>query len=78
MQNLKSSNFWDTMPPSMAKVNQHLEGTYCLHLQCQGVSKARNHHEAGNRVFLAAYDLFSRMTDDFQLHSIISQKIVPF
>jgi hypothetical protein len=53
------------MPPSVVKVNQHLGGPYCLHLQCQGVGQARNQHEACSRVMLAAYDLFSKMTADF-------------
>jgi hypothetical protein len=55
------------MPPSVVKVNQHLGGPHCLHFQCQGVSQARNQHEAGSRVLLVAYDLFSKMTADFHL-----------
>jgi hypothetical protein len=46
---MKSSIFWDTMAYSPVKVSQHFRGTYCLHLQGQTKSQARNQHEAGSK-----------------------------
>jgi hypothetical protein len=39
----------DIAPCRPAKVDRRFGGTYCLHLQGQKVSHARNHHEAGSK-----------------------------
>jgi hypothetical protein len=39
---MKRSVVWDTMPCSPLKIDQHFIGTFCLHLQAQGISQARN------------------------------------
>jgi hypothetical protein len=43
---LKSAIFWDIMPCSLLKVNSCFRGTYCFHLQCWRISRARNQCES--------------------------------
>jgi hypothetical protein len=45
----KSTNFWGVTPCSMVEVHQCFWGTYCLHLQGQRVSQARNQQEADGK-----------------------------
>jgi hypothetical protein len=40
---------WGIIPYSQPKINQHLGGTYCTHIQGRTVSQARNQHEAGSK-----------------------------
>jgi hypothetical protein len=44
---MNSSIFWDIMPCSLVKDNQHFGGTYHIHLQGWRVSQARNQHGVG-------------------------------
>jgi hypothetical protein len=46
---MKSSSFWNITSCSQQKVNQHSRGTYCLNLQGQRVSQARNQHEKDSK-----------------------------
>lgn len=45
---IKNSVFRDTTPRSEMRENRCLGGTYSLHFQGKGVSKARNQHGAGS------------------------------
>jgi hypothetical protein len=47
MTALKNAVFWDVMPCSVVEV--FLGTVYCLHLQGQRVSQARNQEEASSR-----------------------------
>jgi hypothetical protein len=43
---MKSYLFWDITPCSPLKVNRRFGGTYRLHLQGRGMSRARNQRES--------------------------------
>jgi hypothetical protein len=46
---MKGPLFWDTMPCSTLKVNQHFRGICFLNLQGQRISQSWNHHEARSK-----------------------------
>jgi hypothetical protein len=49
---MKSTIFWAIMLCSALKDNRHFVGTYCLHLQGQGISRARNQRESMPPAFI--------------------------
>jgi hypothetical protein len=55
---LKSTVFWVVMPCSLLEAHQHSRVTYCLLLEGQGVSKIRNHQEAGSKQSLLLASFF--------------------
>jgi hypothetical protein len=55
MESKKSTAFWIVMPCSLVEVHQYFRGTYCLHLQGQGLSQARSRQHA---FLLAGYSQY--------------------
>jgi hypothetical protein len=63
---IKSPTFWDITPYSLVKVNLSFRGTYCIRLQVQRISHARNQHEADSKHSKVEAIYSSEMSVDFQ------------
>jgi hypothetical protein len=72
---VKSSLIWDITPCSQVKIYRRFVGIYRLDLQGRGVSRARNHHEAGSKEWLTCSCWFLSWQSCFRILSQNRQSV---